>query len=322
MKVYDKTVLLSSIYSKDRSFIVTTGSNIEPLKESIDLIGLVNPPYLFFSELKEMYQVVCGYRRVKALSALGWNQVPVRIFDSSADEKEIFLFSLYDNLSHRNFNPIEKANAVERLLKFFPQDEVIKNYLHLLGLPPTARILKDAIALIKLDDEIKNGVLRGVIQEKNAIRLSGLTQAERILLFKLFCMLNLSSSKQAEIIESCFDIVRRDKLSIRDVLQDEGIKEILTQEKLTLSQKGDRIRQWLRGKRFPRLTRCEERFTEFRKDLCLPANIQLNPPPFFEGESYHIRIIIKSPEDLIRAADQIKRLAESPRMKVFLEAGQ
>lgn len=319
MKFTSKTVMLDLIDMDDRAFVVTAGRGIEGLKNSIEVIGLVNPPHLVFSESKGCYRVVCGYRRLEASANLGWKEVPAKVFNSSADEKELFLFALYDNLPHRDFNPVEKAGAVERLLKFFSENEVIETYFPLLGLPASAGAFEDLISLIELEDEIKHGIIQGTITEKNAIRLSGMETDDRLYLFRLFCMVNLSSSKQAEIIESCCDIARRDNLSVRDVLKHEGIEEILKHDKLTLSQQGDRIRQLLRKKRFPRLTLCEERFLRLKKKLALPGSIQFHPPPFFEGSTYRMQIEFENIEDLGRAADQVKILAGSSSVKEMLE---
>jgi hypothetical protein len=62
------------------------------------------------------------------------------------------------------------------------------------------------------------------------------------------------------------------------------------QEKLTRSQKGDRLRARLRKIRFPRLSQREEKFLQQSKRLHLPSGVQLVPPPFFEGQTFRLQI--------------------------------
>jgi ParB-like chromosome segregation protein Spo0J len=319
MEFTEKTVPLDSIDMQDKAFVATAGRPVQDLKNSIGRIGLVNPPWLVFSESKGCFQVVSGYRRVKALGGLGWDRVPAKVFDPQTEAKKLLVFSFYDNLPHRALNPIEKAGVVERLLKYFPEEQIIETYLPLLGMSPCARTFKETVALMQIEDEIKQAVLQGMITEKNALRLSSMQADDRRYLFRLFGRLNLSSSKQAEMLESCCDIAGKDNQLVRDILGNDEIEKILNQDRLTLSQKGDRIRQRLRKKRFPRLARCEQRFADLKKKLNFPPGIELHPPPFFEGGAYCLQIAFHTAEDLTEAAEQVKSTAQSPALRQLLE---
>jgi ParB-like chromosome segregation protein Spo0J len=319
MKFKNKTVPLGSINVEDMSFVVTAGRNMESLQASINKVGLVNPPYLHLSEADGQYQIVCGYLRIKATIALGLEEIPAEIFEPKTEKKELFLFSLYDNLSHRNFNPIENSNVIEKLLNYCSKETIIETYLPLLGLPPHARALKNILSIIDMENEIKEGIIRGTITEKSAVRLSGMEKQDRLSLFRLLCRANLSSSKQTDIIENCQDIALRDNMSIKEVAKHEEIEKILKQDRLTLSQKGDRIRQWLRKKLFPRLSRSEERFSNLRKKLALPDDVKITPPAFFEGGTYRLQIDFKTAEGLKKAAGTLKTVSESSLLKKALE---
>ncbi len=115
-----------------------------------------------------------------------------------------------------------------------------------MGLSPSVRAMDDLLSIMKLENEIKEAVMNGTIAEKNAIRLSRMEKNDRICFFRMFCKVNMSSSKQAEIIENCCDIALRDNISLRDIAEDREVERILEQDCLTLSQKGDSIRQWIR----------------------------------------------------------------------------
>jgi len=89
----EKTVPLDSIDMQDKAFVATAGRPVQDLKNSIGRIGLVNPPWLVFSESKGCFQVVSGYRRVKALGGLGWDRVPAKVFDPQTEAKKLLVFS-------------------------------------------------------------------------------------------------------------------------------------------------------------------------------------------------------------------------------------
>jgi hypothetical protein len=318
MEVKTCSVLLSKIDMTDMSFIVTAGKNTDNLKSSISQIGLLYPPYLIYSETSECYRIVCGYLRIEALLQLGIQEAPARVFDSKTDEKKLSLFSFYDNLSHRKFNPVENANIVERLLKYYPEEKIIGDFLPLLGIPPSVISLDNILSIIKLENEIKEAILKETLTEKNAVRLSYMEKDERLCLFRLFGRVNFSASKQAEIIENCRDISIRDKLSISEIVEDKEIDETLRNNKLTLSQKGDRIRLYIKKKRFPRLISSEKRFLSFIKNIELPPEADLSPPPFFEGETYRIKIDFTTSKSLSRALEILKRSADSSGLKKLL----
>ena len=304
MKFRQISVDLDRIDLYDRYFVVTAGRDAENIRVAIEKTGLINPPYLVLSGSK--YRIVSGFLRLRAVTDMGWKGVTANIIDPSTDEKEIFLFAFYDNLAHRFFNTVEKANIVERLLNYFNSEEITEKYLPLMGLNPSRKILCNIMSMTDLEDEIKDAVLKGVVTEKNAGKLSFFSSSERLEMVRLFNRVNLSSSKQSEIIESCRDISIRDGVSVTDIISDCIAKPLLKEDGLTLTQKGDRIRQAIREKRFPSLCRRQKQFQALKKRLQLPPGINIEPPPFFEGDQYRMTISFRTAEELNDAVNRIK----------------
>ena len=319
MKMHTAIVSYTEIDVADKRFVVSFGRDSSALADSIKKAGLITPPCLVFAPSKGRYRVVCGYLRLKALAELGWSEVPASIIDPGTEEKQLLLCALHDNLTQRAFNPVEKAIAVERLLACMPGDEVATTYLPLLGLPPTRMCLEETLLLLTLEDEIKQGLVLGMVREKNAIRLAGMSPEDRMSFYGLFSSLQLSAGKQSELMENCADIACRDALTLQDILSSCSIAKIVQQEKLTLSQKGDRIRQLIRQKRYPRLSLRQERFSALKKKLRLPRRVELTPPPFFEGETYQLQIEFETAGGLAAAAEAVRQAAESQEMKTLLK---
>jgi hypothetical protein len=318
MEFSSKKISVAAIDLQDRSFKIRVDTGDDELKESVEKTGIINCPYLMFLKDEAKYKIVCGFRRIKAASDLGLKDITANIIDDYSDEKELFLLALHDNLAGLPLNLVEKANAVKSLLKYFQEEEVIKKYLPLLGLPPVFSCLEELLLIEGLDSEIKQGIVNGTVAKKNGLSLSGLG-SDGLLLYRLFMQVNLSTSKQAEIIDSCCDISRRDQLSIPEIINEKEITEALSREDLTLSQKGDKIRLFLRKKRFPMLIILEDRFLNLKKKLGLSKNIRFEPPPSFEGDVYSLQLNFRNVEELKSSADRVKILSENPLIKGLLE---
>jgi len=319
MEYVAQKVAASSINFEDKTFIISTVANSELLQKSIKSIGLLNPPYLNFDSIKQYYQIVCGYRRIEACVACGWQEITACVIASGASQSELFLLGLYDNLAHRILNPIEQARAAAKLLTYFTEEMVIRYYLPLMGLHPTVKTLDHLRRLSALETAMQDAVLNGTIPETVAIKLADLGAADRKVFIHLLSHVHLSASKQEEILAHCNDIALRDGISCREILNDPAIRQILEQEKLTRSQKGDQVRSRLRRKRFPRLSQREEKFLQQSKKLHLPSGVQLVPPPFFEGQTFCLQIEFDDRQALADKAAYVMGLVKNNNLDDLLE---
>ena len=314
-----KTISIHAISVEDRTFIITTARNIELLQQSLERVGLLCPPYLYFDSARQQYQIVCGSRRVRACITAGWEEISAYVIEEGSAAGELFLLSLYDNLSHRVLDPAEKARAALKLLACYAADTVVREHLPLLGLPPTEKTLAHLLSLARLEPAIQDAVALGSLCESAAAKLAPLEEHDRKALFELFSQTHCSASKQEEIISHCMDIGLRDGAGCSAILEERAIQEIIAQDTLTLSQKADRVRAHLRRRRFPRLSQHEEKFLRQRKKLRLPPGVQLLPPPFFEGGRFRIEIEFDYAGDLKQKAAAVMSMADSRLLQDIVE---
>jgi len=126
---------------------------LKELSQSIRKYGVLQP--LLVSKMEEenqrgtnvYYQLIAGERRLKAAKLAGLPNVPVVIRDDFVTKGARLEVALVENVQRKDLNPIEEAEAYERLAKEFnltQQDiaqkvgksrEVVANSLRLLGLP-------------------------------------------------------------------------------------------------------------------------------------------------------------------------------------------
>ena len=151
-------------------------SELESLAESIRSQGVVQP-IVVSPRTDGDYTIVAGERRWRAAQRAGLSEVPVAIRQVD-DDKQLLEMALVENLQRSDLNPIEEAEAFQRLSKDFglSQEEVaiqvgkgrasISNSLRLLRLPDdvidllregrlTAGQARPLLALGKEEDQIR-----------------------------------------------------------------------------------------------------------------------------------------------------------------------
>jgi ParB family chromosome partitioning protein len=122
-------------------------SRIEELAASIRANGIIQP--LIVRHLGDRYQLVAGERRLRAARIAGLADVPVVIQDFADDQ--LLQLALIENIQREDLNPIETAQAFERLA----------NELNLTHEDIAARTGKDRttitnlIRLLRLPEEIQ-----------------------------------------------------------------------------------------------------------------------------------------------------------------------
>lgn len=318
MNVTTRTVHLKNIDLKDKTFLLSYGYDLDPLKQSIKKVGVLNPPILR-KKSDATHQIICGYKRIRALKELGVSSTTCTIVPSKTSDQESLLLSLYDNTSHRELNSIEKSMAIIKLHNYYPEDKIVHDFLPVLKLQPHSTQLKAFKPLCRFERGVKEAILLGKISEHTATQFSQMDRASRSALGKLLIALRLSVSKQAEILNYVSEIAIREKLPIAKVISTPEVKSILNSEKLNQPQKGEAIRKYFRGWRYPQLTEKEKEFTLNLKRLKLHPQISLKPPPFFEGNHYHLSLHFKDLEALRKRLQELESLLNNHSLLNIIE---
>jgi len=318
MNVEYKRVDLRSIDLTDTTFVISYGFSLSILRESIERVGVLNPP-LVKRSIHGRYRVVCGYKRLMVCREMGTEELTCALLDYNTDEREAFLIGLYDNLSHRNLNPIERSIAASKLQDYYPDRVIVEDFLSLLGLNTHLSVLQRVLPLSHLYGEMKDAIVEGRLDEGAALRLLDLSERDRQLVFRLVYDLRLSKNKQIEVIDSLRDITRRDDCSVSGILDSTGMKRILKDKDLNIPQKARRVRRFIRKLRYPAIVRAEEGFLEMTRTLNLGDGIRLAPPPSFEGDRYSIDFQFVTIDELERKLKQIDSIKDNKGLRKAVE---
>jgi ParB family chromosome partitioning protein len=292
-----ENVAISDIDLKPGPFCMSYHFNLEPLKASIEKLGVINPPYLL-REPDSNFLVVVGYQRLMAVKELGWQGIFCHILPDSFSLFDALLFNLNDNLLHRQLNNIEKGMILKRLTRFIPSDEIVTNFMSILGIPSNNQQLALFLGLEDLEERIKISVA----MEQLSIRVAGLfkhlEKDDRLAISDLFTTLKWSYNQQWEVIHWIKEIASRAGCPIKEIIDSKDIKGILKNTTMNKPQKAKTILNLLKYRRFPTLSKAEKLFNKRISNLSLPFGVKIIPPPFFEGADYKLEVIFRKGEDL------------------------
>ncbi len=171
---------------------------IKELSKSVRKYGVLQPLLVTKVEIETpkgldvSYQLIAGERRLRASHMAGLPQVPVIIRDEFENKKDRLEVALIENVQRKDLNPVEEAEAYDRLAKEFgltqkeiadkvsKSREVVANAVRLLNLPKDIREAlraeklsrAHAKALLAFNDEKKqrdiyNRILAGGVSSKD-----------------------------------------------------------------------------------------------------------------------------------------------------------
>ncbi|GAA5068024.1 ParB/RepB/Spo0J family partition protein [Lysobacter panacisoli] len=126
------------------------------LAESIKAQGVIQP--IVVRDLGgKRYEIIAGERRWRASQLAGLSQIPVVIRE--VDDRTVVAMALIENIQREDLNPLEEANALQRLIDEFDLTHAqaaeavgrsraaVSNLLRLLELPAEIRVLLETHSL-------------------------------------------------------------------------------------------------------------------------------------------------------------------------------
>lgn len=312
------TVPIDNIDLDDDAYLITTEGILPPLLESIRTVGLINPP-LLKKRNDQRYRIICGRRRILSCQKLGWSELPARIAPDTLADVDCLKLAISDNRSHRSLNLIEQSRGIVKLTPLLPEEDRFKTTCLLLNIPLNQKVFQKIKGLSTLPDAVQNGILQGELSLEGAVALFPFGPLEQIAFFELFKGLNLSQSKECELITLIDEIARHEAVSPIEVIESEPILEIMGEKGRNRSEKTRKVRACLKHMRFPAVMEAEDHFFANLKRLKLGNSIQLSPPPYFEGTTYKLHFSFKSLEELKQQLEVLTKSAKKPAFRRIMQ---
>lgn len=316
-----KKVSIENINLDDHSFIFSYPLSYQRLSNSIQEIGVISP--IFLRGEGAPYQIIDGIQRILACQKASLPSIDAFIYnkEDSPEEIRVFHLAIHQNIHSRSLNPIEKAIILNKLLNQFQVsiEKIIHYYMPLLNLPPARKLFKNYLILNTLEEEIKLAVAKEGFSLELAWEISKFSHDKKRALFSLARDLKLGINKMREISRYLEEISLRDGTPLVSLLTSEDIQRVLAQERMNLPQKGERLRQILKEKRYPQLCKLEKTFSEGLKKLRFPPDLKITYPPFFEGDKLTLEGQFNSSQALKNLALTLLDAAEKEELQQLLD---
>lgn len=141
------------------------------LAESIKQHGVIQP--LIVKKRDKYYEIIAGERRWRAAKMAGLKEIPIVIKDLS--DQEIMEVALIENIQREDLNPIEEAQAYQRLIKEYnyKQDELAER------VSKSRVAVTNSMRLLKLDERVQKMIIDDMISAGHARVLLAITDSEK-----------------------------------------------------------------------------------------------------------------------------------------------
>lgn len=146
-------------------------SKLQELADSIKEKGILEP--LIVRRVDQGYELIVGERRWRAAQKAGLKEVPVLV--KEIEGREALELSLIENLQREDLNPLEEAEAFQRLTEEFGINQAELGTR--LGKDRTT--IANALRLLKLPSEVKDQLLQNRITSGHARAILSLENKER-----------------------------------------------------------------------------------------------------------------------------------------------
>lgn len=141
------------------------------LADSIKQYGLIEP-IVVQKKKNDRYEIIAGERRWRAARKAGLKTVPVVIKEYATED--MFIIALTENIQRQDLNPIEEAQAYERLIQEYHMkhdelaEKVAKNRV----------TITNSMRLLKLDERVQQMLIDNMLSAGHARALLSITDKE------------------------------------------------------------------------------------------------------------------------------------------------
>ncbi len=286
---------------------------------SVRTSGLVNP--IVVQQLEKKYIIITGFKRALAVSQLGLDECPAFVIEASDVNLELLMLAIQDNQSVRTLHAIELARILDKLQTHFhiEKDMIIKEYLPQLGYGRNPRVLQLYSNLHELSDVWQAALINDQVAIDFAQEMLKQSHDIQDKMWHMISVFRLGKNRQREFFALLSDVAQLSDQSLEKFLDSESIQNIQAEEKLTPSQKTERLKAWLWEQRYPRYSKTKTDYEAILKAAHLPQGCYVQSPPFFEGDTYSAGFSFSSLEEFENNIAALKKAVDDGTIKNILD---
>jgi|TARA_R110002110_G_C13460973_1_gene718236 ParB family chromosome partitioning protein len=183
---------------------------LQELAASISKDGVLQP--LIVRPAKEgKYEIIAGERRWRASKLAGLNEVPAIVRE--INDESALAFGILENLQRENLNPIEEAEAFQRLIEDFAltHEEVS------LRVGKSRAVITNSLRLLKLPDKVRLELINGKIQVGHAKSMISLPEDKCIYVLNEILLKRLSVRQTEKMVQG---LAIKKKVKLHHIYED------------------------------------------------------------------------------------------------------
>ncbi|MDY6863101.1 MAG: hypothetical protein SV062_08940 [Thermodesulfobacteriota bacterium] len=266
------------------------------------------------------FQIISGFDRVDQIKQREKDEITALIYSKEElSDVNAFILNFYLEKNRKPLNSVEKGIIIKKLLHYgVSEKKMIDEYLPLLSLPSFKGCLDEHLIILEMPEDIKIAVA-GEFPLKIAVKLNDFKNGDALCLFHLLYDLKPGINKMNEIITLTHEISQREKIEIKNLINERLFYNIINDENLSNPQKVEKIRGELQKRRYPVLTKTKNEFHETLELLHLPPSLKITHSPYFEDNTVKLNAQFSSPYELKKLGNLILKLSEEDLIKKLLE---
>jgi len=287
-------------------------SYLAKLKLSIKKVGVINPLIVQLSSSKKLYRLINGFKRFQIAKELSLSYLPAYILKRDLSPLEVLNILL---LSHsRPLSLTEKARIVGIMRRLQLSDkQIYDNFGSLLGIS-SASLVKEYAILSTYRSPLLSYISSHGLSLKQALALKDLSSQEQDTFVFLGNLLSLKGYDFFNILTDLKEIAIREGKKVALVIEETGILEIGKNEKFTRSQKIERIKNIIKERKYPYLTKVNRELDKIRKKFSSRTGLDIVWDKSLEG-GVELSFKIRNSED---AKKKIKNLLEEDNFSLLV----
>ncbi len=311
------SIKVSNIDHADKRFLhFRSFLDTKILAQSIQDTGLINPVLL--RPVSDHYTIVSGYNRVLAFKHNNERVIPAFLTDPEENEFDCLVKAITAITFKRELSNIELIRSLVHLNKYQNARQIADSGPSLFNVNLNRRYVNQLIDIGNMESLALTLIDTGRLTIKTAKKLIQFPFETQHSLIELFSKIKASASVQSEIVLHLFEISRRDGCHVESILIDSGVNDLLQDPLLEDVVKTRKVRDILYQTRFPNLCLEKTRVKDKVGALKQGPDLKIDTSDNFEDRHLHFAFKIKTPQQLKKQIENLKRIADQSALTDIL----
>lgn len=279
------------------------------LYQSIQLTGIISPPVVQESEANR-YDIICGRQRLRCLEFLGVRHCHCQILPRAEKSENILAIILEDQFACSPLNLIEQACFIELCQNHLLEKQRFHSFLQNMLPGRITKGIRFLQPLAKLESNLKYRVHTGSISEKILAEMLNFSKEDRNQFILLIDRLQLGVNNQKKLIQQLDDIIKRENISLAQLINQQPIAKILKDNHLSKTKRTSDFLASIQRLHKPRLSDAQDDFTQRIKSLKLPETCNLSPSQSFETSAVTLSVEFNTYERFAEKWDSLRKILD------------